>query len=94
MPEVSSHGGSVSVAPGREGCLYIDPLDHSSSILCLCGMTQRKSRGVLTFEVHVTKLTSANLSSTCHVTTSLGVCVCSIRVFLIIHCLNCLFLQV
>lgn len=27
VPEVSSHGGSLSVAPGREGCLYIEPLN-------------------------------------------------------------------
>lgn len=39
VPEVCSDGGSLSVAPGREGCLYIDPLNHSLSILCLREMT-------------------------------------------------------
>ncbi len=85
VPEVSSHGGSLSVAPGRDGCLYIDPLNHSLSILCLRGRTQWKSCSVLTFEVHVSELTSASIKKTSRLTTGLSVCVNSIEVF-------CLFL--
>lgn len=54
-PEVSLHGGSLRVAAGREGCLFIEPLHHRLSILCLRGMTPWKSCCVLTVEVHKSK---------------------------------------
>lgn len=64
------HCAPKYLTPGREGWLYIDPLDHSLSILCLRGMTQWASCSVMTFEFYVSKLSSANLSSAsrCHVT--------------------------